>query len=382
MSAYVAVLGRVLSKCAAVIALAGAMASLATAAPAGGTFRATGDLTFARNAGAATLLEDGSVVVFGPSFDGDRYSAATGTFVATGSIHAPRFAAHAFALPDGSVLVIGGTTSELRGERYDPATNTWGWSAPMSMARAHAQATQLLDGRILVAGGRTASGAVATAEIYNPATGSFASVPPMPQARADGIAETLLDGHVLIAGGVDAGGYYLKCSVLFDPSTTTFSAGPCLEGVPYGLDLPASARLADGRVLVSGGWTSRLGGSQEVSNDAELYDPQTNRFTAHAMAYKRVGHTATMLPSGAVLVAGGMNDWGIMNPVSELFEPSATAFHAGPVMTTPRYQHTATALPDGSVLIAGGETLSSQSSWTTAAELYVSDEVFACGFEP
>ena len=66
-----------------------------------------------------------------------------------------------------------------------------------------------------------------------------------------------------------------------------------------------ATRLADGRVLVTGG--IRRGEAALAS--AEIYDPRTSDFSATGeMTSVRVGHTATLLRDGLVLIAGGLDD--------------------------------------------------------------------------
>ena len=66
-----------------------------------------------------------------------------------------------------------------------------------------------------------------------------------------------------------------------------------------------STRMPDGRVLVAGGLVNdRLDG--QASTAAELYDPNSGTWTAtQRLTDSRWGHTATLLPNGKVLVAGG-----------------------------------------------------------------------------
>ncbi len=111
--------------------------------------------------------------------------------------------------------------------------------------------------------------------------------------------------------------------------------------------------LADGRVLFSGGY---LG--EAVTAEAWRFDPPTERFLATApMPTARYGHSATLLPDGRVLVAGGTTVFGFEDTptaVVELYDPVADAWTELAPLPAPRRDHAAVALPDGRVLIAGG----------------------------
>lgn len=73
-----------------------------------------------------------------------------------------------------------------------------------------------------------------------------------------------------------------------------------------------------------------------------------------SMRVARAAHTATLLPSGQVLIAGGMLDGGGAVRSFEIFDPRRNAIAGGGDMSEARVGHTATPLPDGRVLIAGG----------------------------
>jgi hypothetical protein len=77
------------------------------------------------------------------------------------------------------------------------------------------------------------------------------------------------------------------------------------------------------------------------------------RSVASANPLDRSGHTATLLPDGRVLVAGGERNL-IAIARAELFDPATKATTSGPLGITGRADHTATLLEDGRVLIAGG----------------------------
>lgn len=109
--------------------------------------------------------------------------------------------------------------------------------------------------------------------------------------------------------------------------------------------------LPDGRVLIAGGMRR----NQDFYQSAELYNPATRRFERTGdMHQKRVGHVAVLLHSGKVLIAGGWIGHGCTN-TAELYDPATGQFTtiAGR-MTTPRGDARATLLHNGDVLITGG----------------------------
>src|SRR5206468_2425476 len=92
--------------------------------------------------------------------------------------------------------------------------------------------------------------------------------------------------------------------------------------------------------------------------DAEVYNPATGSFTTTAsMASSRTRGTATLLPNGKVLLTGGEGEGRDQPPVlasAEVYDPGTGQFSAIADMATVRMAHTATLLPNGKVLIAGG----------------------------
>jgi hypothetical protein len=76
------------------------------------------------------------------------------------------------------------------------------------------------------------------------------------------------------------------------------------------------------------------------------------------MSAPRAAHSATLLRSGEVLIAGGCAVDGCERDArdaeTELFDPAMGRFRAGPRLQRPRVGHAAFGLPDGRVVIAGG----------------------------
>ena len=135
-----------------------------------------------------------------------------------------------------------------------------------------------------------------------------------------------------------------------------------LSGAGQALTTPRAGAIAaplpDGQVLIAGGYS----GASTYLTSAELFNPLTQQFTAltgtnQSLAVARAFATATNLPDGDVLIAGGY-DGNTAQSSAELFDPSTDTFTlltgAGQSLVTARYAAVAAPLPDGDVLIAGG----------------------------
>ena len=126
--------------------------------------------------------------------------------------------------------------------------------------------------------------------------------------------------------------------------------------------------LPNGKILFAGG---QLGGGGQTAT-AELYDPVAGTFSlTGSMSVARVNHTATLLPNGTVLITGGANcnSSCVFFNTAEIYDPGSGLFTPTPgVMVVAAELSSATLLANGKVLIAGGAT--GGSAGTTIAELY------------
>jgi N-acetylneuraminic acid mutarotase len=230
---------------------------------------------------------------------------------------------------------------------------SWAATASMAVARGTLTATLLGNGRVLVVGGAQES----TTELYDPPTGTWIPGGTLNVPRWLHAAVRLADGRVLVAGG----GAYTSSAELYDPATNRWTPTGSMSVDRY--DFTATL-LRDGRVLVVGGYSlSSAGRSTALS---ELYDPATGRWTSTgSLRTARREHTATLLPDGTVLVAGGFNADGWLRS-AEVYDPARGRWSRVAPMTTSRAHASAVLLGTGRVLVAGGGNPSALQS----AELY------------
>jgi len=325
-------------------------------------------------AGTPTSLNAYPITVYATDIAGQRsatqtftISAYTHGFSPAGTMQVARTGHTATLLASGRVLVVGGQSPagiEATAELFDPASAHSAAAGMPRVARLGHAATLLCnlaappctDPRVLIVGGLNVTSEIGTAELYDPVAGTFTlTTGNLITPRQYATTTLLPSGKVLIVGGMEAqSATSLASAELFDPATGTFSAtaGPMAHGrVGHTATL-----LPDGRVLIAGGADT----SYEYLDSAELYDPASNTFSAvpNPMIAKREGHTATLLPSGKVLIVGGWGDSTSSYDIAEIYDPAAVAPAAsftatGPVVTL-RYYHSAVLLPSGKVLIAGG----------------------------
>jgi Galactose oxidase, central domain/Kelch motif len=113
--------------------------------------------------------------------------------------------------------------------------------------------------------------------------------------------------------------------------------------------------LPDGTVLVAGGLTGSLGNIVTTSS-AEIYHPDSRTWSlTSSMSVPRSRFTATLLPNDKVVVAGGSNN-GFATATAELYDFTTGLWTRTGNMNIPRLYHTATLLNDGRVLVTGGQS--------------------------
>ncbi len=292
-------------------------------------------------------------------------------------------------LPDGkSALVCGGYSYQTgacvaSADRFDEHERRFvPCRARLTYPRDFAVAVPLSTGSVLIVGGyNTVLGSLRTAEVYHPQSDTFSVLPSsLSVARELFTATTLADGRVLVVGGFDTHAHQTQATAeMFDPHTQTWTL--CTSHLADDRFGHAACRLADGRVLIVGGTHWRVGRPTAVLASAEIYDPRTGRFhrTLGSMRTPRDRPTASLLPGGTVLVAGGQN--GADGPRTlELFHPDTETFsllsaHLGEA----RMAHADAALPDGRVLLAGGWGPDAHATLPNVEVFNPQNQIFAFG---
>lgn len=302
--------------------------------------------------------------------------AASGTWTKTASVHTPRDGHTATLLPNGNVVIAGGENNNqvtAASEVYSPTFDSWTVEGHLNVARSSASAVLLPNGEVLIAGGCVADclgATTASAELYHSLSDTWTSTNAMETARVYFSMVRMHNGEILVAGGctsLDANGCtgVTNKAEIYNPATGKWTATSSMTAARGNL---TATLLPNGQVLVAGGINS----TGDPLGTAELYNPVTGKWTATGkMITARDEHTATLLPTGEVLIAGGENIFGVTTTITELYNPSTGKWTKTGNLNTSRLEHTATILMNGEVLIAGGNNVTANATAVlSSAEIY------------
>ena len=219
------------------------------------------------------------------------------------------------------------------------------------------QAVPLTDGRVLLIGVSTVPNTGAEfgiVEIYDPASGQIERLEAEPTIRrwgGEGVVR-LADGRVLLTGGTayepEGGGDHPAPTEIVDPVTGSITT---VGQMVHARNQHTATLLQDGRVLIAGGDTG--GNVFEQNPPAEIFDPETGSFRAiDPLQHARLDHRATSLSDGRVLLTGGAGAGPVVQ--AEVFDPASETFSVVADLHQGRAHHSSTLLGDGRVLLVGG----------------------------
>jgi len=337
--------------------------------------------------GTVTLLDDGRALFVGGVQDvggTDEYHdkaylwvPSAKKFVVTGKMIQPRAEHTATLLKDGRVMVAGGknTGAYLKtAEFYDPKTGTWTVAKSMYESRwGHAAVRLNKDGMVLVTGGFGSSDSVSSMTIYHPGQKDWISPSvSMSEARRYHTMTLLKSGKVLIAGGVIGSNTWKYKSL---DTLELFTDNGTVEKVKAAMHWKRIGHTADlvpstGNVLIVGGvcWGTCTG-----TKVNDLYKPASNTVTSLSFLGKPpTGHSSVVLKDGRVMIMGSNESDAKARKkvVAYTAGGGLLAWKAQPDMLVPRSHSLAVTLKDGTVLVAAGVESSSPYKYAEKAEMF------------
>ncbi len=300
----------------------------------------------------ATPLQDGSVLIAGGFTNGaELYHPVQNNWEPLPPLSDVYTYHRATVMNDGRVLLTGGYgpnfNESTHTEIYDPASKDSTPAPPLNTARLAHSSVRLSDGKILVAGGLKSGfgGYEYSVEVFDPDLGVWLPRTPIPTAAPSAFPFGQADGGVLFA--------LINGSAVYDPKLDQWTEG--LDGLSFHI-WGAAVELLNGQIL-------NIGGQDEFTNASALierYDPSQGAWVKQdSLSANKGSHTATLLQNGTVLFTGGgtgngpLNSWASQSSV-DLFQPATETNSIMAPIQTARHAHTATLLNTGEVLIAGG----------------------------
>jgi len=323
---------------------------------------------------------------------GELYNVASGTWGSAGSSGYVRRMHAQVDLGGGSAVAIGGATTNSASTptattAVTQYNTTAGWSILTAMPAArYGHAALRAGGVTFVSGGYASGGVIPQSTLYSFNGTAWSTLTAMTSARAEhvmpfhGTGTTIFCDGFLVAGGIGTGGTALNTLQHYGVAVASGCASAgwhAVTGTMSGVRSKFAAAFINSGTLLVGGGTSAIDivtGSTSLS-----VAPWGTRTTS-----SNQNLTATRLAaSNRVLVAGGEPTFSMgASATAAILDGNAATAGAITNMKYQRAGHTATDLPNGSVLLAGGASCSSFGcTFPTTDELFqIGAKGTGCGF--
>lgn len=258
---------------------------------------------------------------------------------------------------------------------FDAARGEWQPLPPMPAPRQGHTAVALPDGRALLLGGRSPEGELASTLFWEPDTRQFREGPPLAAQRSNPVAVVLADGTVLVLGSdfdndIERG---TRAELLRPGATAWEPAGQTVRIFHVG-----PVCVTQQGVLIAGGRDNGMGFAiyegvhyaPPLAQSTEVWNPESRswRTAPSALLEPRDDHQGVTLADGRVLVVGGWHQ-GNMLTSAEMWDPRTEQWSPTGALALARSSFALTALPDGRAVVSGG-LAGSASDATTATELW------------
>lgn len=297
-----------------------------------------------------TLMSNGRVLSWGHAGEPQVWDPATGIFTTVVG-PAELFCAGHSLTTDGRLVVAGGHITDDHGlpdiSIFTPGTQSWSQTTRMKRGRWYPTNTTTGSGEVVIIAGRDEAGAQVTIpEIWNP-SGAIRQLTTAPFSTPYYPRMFLAPNGKLFYAGESQRSRWLHLS-----GTGLWTSGP---NRLYGIrDYGAAVMYDEGRILYVGG-----GHTTATAETIDLRQTSPTWSWTGSMSYPRRHHNAVLLPTGEVLVVGGLsgtsfNDLTTAVHPAEIWSPATGLWTTLASNTVNRGYHTsAILLPDARVLLTG-----------------------------
>lgn len=282
------------------------------------------------------------------------------TVTECGDLHVGRSVFASVQMPDGTVFVFGGSfdpNSELSTlvEKFNVKTKQWEDAGFITSAKTQLCAVPISDNQVLIVGGRDENAKVQNdCEVFDVLTGISTAVGEFPYQTSLGHVIRTRDGKVLAFAGRSGGPQSFRSRVVHQYNMQTRSWDAC--GSTDSTYFPTINQMPDGTYMWTGGSMKEGDKIDGFTNRVAVLDDCSFRSVGELFAV-RTGHTAAAIDSDRLLVVGGSDNFKNSLMSCEYFSRKTMYPSEGPSLNKARTFHTMqTCRLDGvfRVMVCGG----------------------------